>query len=450
MASAISAVGSGEPVSRAAINEPAESDRAAADRKLRLLRIRRRIAFESGIRISMMVTLWLWLSYGLSPALAPYRLHFAGLIFFLIFVPGLSFGLVEHQEARRAVSEMWAFGQLKFNDISRMLATRAIVQADIVDSRPYIDVMHEQIGDSVAESEREILKVIDQIGILNTKANRQRENIAQSIRSGQELTDSTHQRVERNKQTLAAIEMQLESQTEEFRDNFDRIQSLAGDVRGLTPLIKVITSIAQQTSLLALNAEIEAARAGSAGKGFSVVAFEVRKLAVASTKAAADIGQKITSTCKRVDKEMAAAHASLEQHEASSAMRSLVTDLGIMQTEFSRSSDLLLQVITEVDANYAESVHRLTEALGHMQFQDVMRQRLEHVQSALTEMRDHLQYLMDSRLDPDRGGNLDATFKSMLANHLTRYRMASQHVTHQAVAGGPAAGDHSRPNIELF
>jgi len=310
--------------------------------------------------------------------------------------------------------------------------------------------MHEQIGDSLAESEAEVLKVIGEIGVLNSKANRQRENIAQSIRSGQELTDSTHLRVESNKQTIAAIEMQMEAQTDEFRNNFGRIQSLSGDVRALTPLIKVITSIAQQTSLLALNAEIEAARAGSAGKGFSVVAFEVRKLAVSSTKAAADIGDKITATCKRVESEMAAAHASLEQHEASSAMKHLVAELGKMQEEFSRSSDLLLEVITEVDANYAESVHRLTEALGHIQFQDVMRQRMEHVQSALREMRDHLQYLMETRLNTDKDENLDATFKSLLANHLTKYRMASQHLTHQAVAGGTGAGDHSRPSIELF
>ena len=47
-------------------------------------------------------------------------------------------------------------------------------------------------------------------------------------------------------------------------------------------------------------------------------------------------------------------------------------------------------MITEVDANYAESVTRLVEALGHIQFQDVMRQRMEHVQQALEQMRDHL------------------------------------------------------------
>jgi methyl-accepting chemotaxis protein len=264
------------------------------------------------------------------------------------------------------------------------------------------------------------------------------------------LTESTHLRVENNKQIIAAIDMQLETQTEEFRNNFERIQGLSREVGALTPLIKVITSIAQQTNLLALNAEIEAARAGSAGKGFSVVAFEVRKLAVLSTQAAADISTKIHATCKKVDDEMAGARESLVQHEASGAMGQLVSDLSEMQAEFARNSQLLLDVITEVDANYAESVERLTQALGHIQFQDVMRQRMEHVQEALKEMRDHMQSLSEKAYDFVWNGEFEHCFKEMLEAHKDRYRMASQTVTHLAVAGGSSIKDHNRPAIELF
>jgi len=225
---------------------------------------------------------------------------------------------------------------------------------------------------------------------------------------------------------------------------------MASEVRALTPMIKIITSIAQQTSLLALNAEIEAARAGNAGRGFAVVAFEVRKLSVSSTKAAADIAAKINSTCERVDREMAEAHASLEQHESSEAMGQLVADLNEMQLEFNKNGQLLLDVITEVDTNYGENVQRLSEALGHIQFQDVMRQRMEHVQEALTELRDHLLQLCERPERPGWDGLFEITFKTLLENHRSKYRMASQHVTHNNVAGGGDNQDHSRPAIELF
>jgi methyl-accepting chemotaxis protein len=368
----------------------------------------------------------------------------------LKFVPLLIVERWNWTTARRDVSDMWAFGQLNFDDVSRELAARKAVEADIKDCKPYIDVMHEQIGDSLAESEREVVVVIEQIDTLNAKAGMQREHIAQSVKSAGDLTKNTQIRVENNREVLAAIEAQLEMQTGELRDNFERIRGLAGDVRALTPLIKVITSIAQQTNLLALNAEIEAARAGSAGRGFAVVAFEVRKLAVLSTQAAADIAAKINATCKRVDEEMFNAQASLEHHEASNAMSHLGADLNEMQSEFSKNSQLLLEVITEVDANYAESVTRLAEALGHIQFQDVMRQRMEHVQGALVEMRDHLLRLAERPDRPGWDGLFNTTFKTLLASHLNSYKMASQTVTHLAIAGGSSDSDHSHPAIELF
>jgi methyl-accepting chemotaxis protein len=423
----------------------------AADRQRRYRRIRKRILIETGVRHFFYLLLWLFLSFALGPALAPFRLHFALLIVVFVWLPGLFYKRKNLVEAQRSVKDMWAFGQLKFSEISNMLTARRTVDSEIRESEAYIEVMHQHIGDSVLDSERAITEVIAQIGILNEKSNQQREHIRASIQSGKDLAENTRQRVDNNTMIINAIEMHLEQQTSELRSNFERIKSLAEEVGSMTPMIKVITSIAQQTSLLALNAEIEAARAGSAGRGFAVVAYEVRKLAVLSTQAAADIASKINATCTRVFREMEEAKESLELHEQTDVLGHLIADLAGMQQDFNKNSTLLLDVITEVDINYQENINRLSQALGHMQFQDVMRQRMEHVQEALMEMRDHLLHLSAKMDDSNWDGALDHTFKKILTGHFDKYRMASQAVTHRAVAGGGSGSDdHSRPSIELF
>ncbi len=415
----------------------------------RLRRIRRRMALESLTRLFLLGVFWILLCDFAGPGLAPYRIR-GGVLLLLILVPGAAYRWSNYAEARRAVAEMWALGELNFSDMSRIFAMRKVLQREAHDCACYTDVLREHIGDSLAESEREVVAAIEQMSRLIDRSNREREHIALSVESGKKLTEATRARVNSNREIIAALHMQQNMQLDEMRSNLERIRSLAGGVCALTPLIKVITSIAQQTNLLALNAEIEAARAGSAGRGFSVVAMEVRKLAVLSTNAASEIANKINGTCKSVAVELEGAQAALKEHEMGAAMSHLVKDLDAMQQEFEGNSKLLLSVIAEVESGYEEIVSRLSDALGHIQFQDVMRQRLGHVQEALEEMREHVLVLAEKQDDAKWEGELDRTFKSMLDAQLGRYRMASQTNTHLAAAGCETPATPAGPAIELF
>jgi methyl-accepting chemotaxis protein len=336
------------------------------------------------------------------------------------------------------------------SQLARALTGRAAMRRELTDSGSYIDVMDGQIGDSLVESEREVVSAIEQIGCLITNSAQQRKNIALSVKSGKELTEGTRARVEKNRKTVGRIEGQLQEQTSEVRSNLARIQGLASEISALTPLIEVITAIARQTKLLALNARIEAARAGDAGRGFAVVANEVKDLALLSDQAAADIYKKITSVYKKVNEEMTNAQNALHKHESNGAMSHLIGEIGEMQQHFSRNSELLLEVIAGVDTSYSENVTRLSEALGHIQFQDVMRQRMGHVQESLAQMREHLQFLGERADSPCWDGQLDSTFKDLLASHLGRYRMASQTATHLALLGEETESNDEHPAIELF
>ncbi|MBI9114599.1 methyl-accepting chemotaxis protein [Sanguibacter suaedae] len=119
------------------------------------------------------------------------------------------------------------------------------------------------------------------------------------------------EQVSRNVQTVAAGAEEMGASIREIATNANDAAKVAGNAvrvsqttadtvgtlgassQEIGNVVKVITSIAEQTNLLALNATIEAARAGEAGKGFAVVASEVKDLAAESGRAAEDIARRI-------------------------------------------------------------------------------------------------------------------------------------------------------------
>ena len=95
--------------------------------QVRLGRIRKRFLSEGATRLVLLAILW-WLITYVAPSLADNRLRFAGVLLFLVVVPDIFYKHSGYVQARRAVSDMWAFGQHNYEQISRILASSAAIK----------------------------------------------------------------------------------------------------------------------------------------------------------------------------------------------------------------------------------------------------------------------------------------------------------------------------------
>ena len=172
---------------------------------------------------------------------------------------------------------------------------------------------------SVSETHATMEQVTATISKLNSHIEKQGSNISSASSAIEQMvanTGSVTDTLVKNASNVRTLREASEVGRNGLREVAEDIQEIARESEGLLEINSVMENIASQTNLLSMNAAIEAAHAGESGKGFSVVAAEIRKLAESSSQQSKTISQVLKKIKESIDKITNATENVLQKFEA--------------------------------------------------------------------------------------------------------------------------------------
>lgn len=199
--------------------------------------------------------------------------------------------------------------------------------------------------------------------------------------------------VEKTKKLIDSFVQTMVDNSKNSMDVVNSIEELSSEMEAIFKFLDEVKKIAEQTNLLALNAAIEAARAGEAGRGFAVVADEVRNLSLTSNKLNNEIKSCITSAQKKLNdaSELVGATAS---HDVSEVIESS-DSVDKMMGSLSNIYDLIDESIESAGVINTTIAEKTSIAVTNLQFEDIVRQVVEHAEGKIELLSEFVQHFND-------------------------------------------------------
>ncbi|QUM81757.1 methyl-accepting chemotaxis protein [Moritella sp. 5] len=209
----------------------------------------------------------------------------------------------------------------------------------------------------------------DQIAAAVEEMSATANDVASNAEEASQFTDAMNNQVSASKVTVTSTTSTVSKLVDNVESSSKSIQDIEKDTQAITKVLNVIGEIAEQTNLLALNAAIEAARAGEQGRGFAVVADEVRALAARTQVSTAEIKETLDALTMGSSSAISAMDMTqITCQQAAESTYAVAEDLDNIASSVTQINDLNTQIATaaEEQSSVSSEVTRNMTAIREM------------------------------------------------------------------------------------